>query len=569
MMNIQPETLVGRTSWSAVAWKAVNLVGDGTADREVRPTGGAAARLFVLVALIWMSSPAFAAEITSNGSGGGDWSNPGTWLGKTAPGPDDDAVIQKGDVVDFDRDDSGKITCQKLFIDPRGAFRLKPGFGKSTCCLANGVEARGLIQIDATKSASDTLELRLVGGDSTKRMIKLLKGASLIVRGRAELPEGKHNALLTSPQLADRKAEIEGNVQALKGGVTVDLQRADLVSTVVRADDIDNTGARGNERLVVTECRFAGRGRLWLGTCDTPTIRKNTFTCPGPKYAEGIAAILISQCPLAEVRGNSMQGFHYGVQAVHPDGCTIVGNTAEKCGTGFHLGHGRNNSLYQNTARDCDRGYDFYYSQMASLEDSTAEACKVAVRQLTSTIQIASLDVTKVPKDGIGVLYDADPNHSDGSVMLINCKIAASQVKFTRPPKLMPGAPPPVLAMYCVVVGVKETPPGTAIDVRTVNPMPALAPGAMDPNVRNVPAPIDKGLTPVPRPAGAPRDALPIIVKAWSIDAAGKTVPAPEYEIRVQTPDARVVKSVRVTPQESWFRAKADDPTPTVEVSLK
>ena len=87
--------------------------------------------------------------------------------------------------------------------------------------------------------------------------------------------------------------------------------------------------------------------------------------------------------------------------------------------------------------------------------------------------------------------------------------------------------------------------------------------------MRNVPAPLDKGVTPVPRPAGTPRNALPIIVKAWSIDAAGKTVPAPEYEIRVQTPDARIVKSMRVTPQESWFRAKADDPTPTVEVSLK
>ena len=57
-------------------------------------------------------------------------------------GPDDDAVIQKGDVVDFDRDDSGKMTCQKLFIDPRGGFRLKPGVGKATCCLANGIEAR-------------------------------------------------------------------------------------------------------------------------------------------------------------------------------------------------------------------------------------------------------------------------------------------------------------------------------------------------------------------------------------------------------------------------------------------
>jgi len=81
-----------------------------------------------------------AAEITSNGKGGGAWSNPAAWLGQNVPGPDDDAVIQKGDIIDFDRDDDGKVTCRKLLIDPRGAFRLKAGQGKVTCCLAGPVE---------------------------------------------------------------------------------------------------------------------------------------------------------------------------------------------------------------------------------------------------------------------------------------------------------------------------------------------------------------------------------------------------------------------------------------------
>jgi hypothetical protein len=235
------------------------------------------------------------------------------------------------------------------------------------------------------------------------------------------------------------------------------------------------------------------------------------------------------------------------------------------------VGLGRNHTLYKNTCRDCERGFEFNGTEMAILEDSVAEGCKVALRQVSSTVQVASLDVTKMPKDGVGVLYDFEPNSKrcDGSVVLVNCKLSASQVKFALPPKLQPGAPLPVRSMYCLVVGAKDTPPGTVIDVRTVNPMPALAPGAADPNVRNTPAPLSKGLTPVPRPAGTARDALPIIVKAWSIDVAGKVVAAPEYEIRVQTPDARIVKSMKVTPQESWFRAKADDPTPTVEVNLK
>ena len=98
-----------------------------------------------------------------------------------------------------------------------------------------------------------------------------------------------------------------------------------------------------------------------------------------------------------------------------PKGHTIVGNTAETCGTGFHLGFGRNNSLYQNTARDCDRGFEFFFTQMATLEDSIADNCKVAVRQVNSTIQVASLDMTRMPKDGVGVLYDAPRRAARGA----------------------------------------------------------------------------------------------------------------------------------------------------------
>lgn len=525
-------------------------------------------RWTLVIVLVLACSAVRGAEITSNGSGGGDWSNPGTWIGRKAPGPDDDAVIQKGDIVDFDRDDSGKVSCQKLFIDPRGAFRLKPGIGKATCCVAGPIESRGVIQIDASKNAGDTLELRVVGTEAAKRSVKLLKGASLILRGRGELPEDRRNALLTSPKIGEQKEEMECAVHAAKGGVLLDVQRAELDNIFLRADDLDNTGARANERVNIVENRFRNRGRIYLTKCDTPAIRKNAFHHPGTLLANA-AGILVSECPLSEIRGNTVQGFHYGVQAGHPDGATIVGNTVEKCTIGFHAGFGRNNSIYQNTARDCERAFDFHYTQMANLEDNRAEGCKIAVRSLCSVVQVATLEISKMPKDGVAVLYDADAQRCEGNVVLVNCNIAAEQVKLAQTPKLGPQAPPPVMAMYCMVVGVKDTPPGTVIDVKTVNPMPPLAPGAIDPNVRNAPAPLSKGLTPVPRPAGTPRDALPIMVKAWTIDVAGKTIPAPEYDVRVQTPDARVVKSVRVKPEEKWFRAKPDDPTPTVEVNLK
>src|SRR5262245_34464744 len=71
-----------------------------------------------------------AAEISTNGIGGGAWSDPATWRGKAVPGPADDVTILKFDEVTFDRNDDGKVTCRKLRIDPKGLFIFKTSAGK-------------------------------------------------------------------------------------------------------------------------------------------------------------------------------------------------------------------------------------------------------------------------------------------------------------------------------------------------------------------------------------------------------------------------------------------------------
>jgi parallel beta-helix repeat protein len=530
---------------------------------------------FALSLLYLLPSHAPAAEITSNGKGGGDWSNPATWLGQKVPGADDDAVIQKGDIVDFDRDDDGKVSCRKLLIDPRGAFRLKTGKGKITCCLAGPVESRGLIQVDGTKSANDTLELRLVGSERSLRHIQLLKGAGLVVRGRDGLPEGRRNVALTSPKVADQKEDFEaviadgriknGILQGTTGGVVFDLQKAHLMNVLLMAWELDNTGSRANEQLNIVDNRFTGRSRLWLQKCDSPLIRKNTLDYPGTRWAENTSAILISECPLAEVRDNTVRGYHYAVHVPHPLDATIAGNTFEKCGVGVHLAYGRSCSLYKNGIRDCDRGFELHYAQNTTLENNQVAGAKIAVRSLNATSQIASLEVSNPAQDGIGLLYDAD-QRCEGNVVLINCNIRADQVKLARQPMLPANAPLPVEMLQCLVVAAKDAPAGASIEVRTVRPMPALPAGAADPNVRNSPATLEKGLTPLPGSAGTSRDVLPLIVNSWSIDATGKTLPPPEYEVRLLGPDGKMLKSVKVKPADSWFRARPDDPTPTVEV---
>ena len=64
-----------------------------------------------------------------------------------------------------------------------------------------------LIQLDGTKSASDSLELRLIAPQHPQRLIALRKGAAFIVRGRPDF----RRAAATSPlrlQRLDRKKKI-------------------------------------------------------------------------------------------------------------------------------------------------------------------------------------------------------------------------------------------------------------------------------------------------------------------------------------------------------------------------
>ena len=50
--------------------------------------------------LAWGGSLSAGQEkVTTNGLGGGDWSDPATWRGKKVPGAKDDVVIRKGDLV--------------------------------------------------------------------------------------------------------------------------------------------------------------------------------------------------------------------------------------------------------------------------------------------------------------------------------------------------------------------------------------------------------------------------------------------------------------------------------------
>jgi hypothetical protein len=521
-----------------------------------------ARKLIVLLALLSCGT-AGAREVTTNGLGGGPWSDPATWRGKAVPRAEDDVVIQKGDAVVFDRNDEGKISCQKLFIDPKGALSFKTGAGKQVCCVGDVIESYGTIKLDATRFTTDSLELRLVGDTAARRAVKLLRGAALLIYGRKNLARDRRNVALTAPPVGEKKEIVPGVVEAGRSSM-LDLQWARVDDLQVKANQIDNTGAQANERLNVIACQFTGQGRLLFSECDTPVITGNSFRHTGtPVIAAG--AIHVVSSPLAEIRGNTVAGgFQYGIAAAHGSDTVVTGNSVEKCTAGLHFSYGQNNMAKQNTIRACETGIDLRYTS-AVLEECSVDGAKTGLYNLNSNAQFTSCQVNNLTKGGLAIVYE-----SGGAVTLLNCNVGAGQVKIAvLPAKPAAGpTPTPVTALNYLIVAVKGAPADAQVEVRTVKPVPVTQ-GAPDPNVRNAPASLTNGTTPLPQTL------KPLIVTSWVIDSGGKTVPAPEYAVQVLAPAVKagvqraVLKAVNVKPLDSWFRVKPNDATPTLEVSLK
>lgn len=512
----------------------------------------------VLLAAILLFVPAVlsAAEISTNGLGGGNWSDPATWHQKIVPGPNDDVIIQKFDVVAFDRNDDGKPSCRKLQIDPKGVFTFKTNAGKAICSIADAVESYGVIKIDGTKSASDYFELRMVGDTAAQRKIKLGKGAALLLYGKANLPGARCNVALSSPGMADQKDDVTCLVEC-DGFVSIDWQRAYVKDVKLAAKKLDNTGAKANERINLIENQFGGMGRVWLQSCDTPVVAKNTFEYKGAKPLDE-AAINVSYSPLSEIKGNVIKGgFSIGITVNYQSDSMLLDNTIEKCVSGITGGYGIPSTMLKKTViRGCETGIKLEGAS-GVLEETLVEGAATAFHLQNSNLQLTNFHIKDLAANGTAVLFDT------GVLTLLNCNIAPAQIKVGAQPAT--AKVDPVTCLQYALIGVKDAPADSLVDVRTVG----VAADANDTNVRNSPAPLNAGRTPL---ASA---LIPLIVKAWSIDLKGKLQAAPEYNVKVFGPaakegDARpLLKMTTLRPAENAFRAMMDDATPTLEVSLK
>jgi hypothetical protein len=518
--------------------------------------------VILLTACSILLSAATAKEITSNGLGGGRWSDTTTWRGGAVPGAEDEAVIGARDTVLFDRNDEEGPTCKQLILDPNSNFAFQSGLGKRTLTVNGSIEAFGSIKMHAP-ALTDDMEIRLASTVDTERLIKLGRGAALLMLGRPDLPEGKRNVRITVTAPPVSKG-VPAQAELTAGDRTaLDVQYAQLDNLAISATGIDNTGAQPNERCNFIGNLFSGYARLGLSSCDTPVIARNEFQAQKAATIRP-SGIAVGSCPLAEIRGNHLTGAYAIAINVSSSEANVADNLIEGAiqGIVWHTGAAM---LKHNTMRNCKTGLALR-TVTGSAEDTTLDGCDLPLSAAAAKVQLTSVNITN---PGKGPLMES----TSSSVGLLNCNIKPEQIKSIRDaalPRIVGTEDPAVETLAFLVVGLKGTfPRGAQIEVRTSKPAAAIAPGAMDMNIRNSPARVRvDGSTPLPQ------SLTPLIVKAWLMDDDGKVVPAPEYTVNIlelaAEPGAkpRVLKSVKVKPDETWFRPEPNDPKPTLEIQL-
>ncbi len=532
-----------------------------------------------LFALCWgfflATATGFADEIYSNASGGGDWSDPATWRGGKVPVAEDDVVIARDDSVTFNRNDDGQITCKQLSLDPRAVLQFKGGAGPIVFCANGLVESYGYIRLDASKSAKDQHEFRLVAEDIEQRMLKIAKGGGLVVSGRLGLPQGRKNALIASrppkkevpagmPQ-PDPTAILEAAT-----GSTFDIQRAELSNIYAQPTGIDNTGAKPGERINVIKNRFGGTSRLFLTSCDSAVVADNLFERDDP-FPVPQPALYISVCPLIEVRGNTIRGnYPGGITCYGQPECIMTNNVIEKCAAGLYW-YGSGFMVKQLLIKDCTHGMTLT-SAAGTLEDITITGAQSAYFHGGATVQMTNLVIRDMVPNPNGYKISM----ATGPLTLINSPVTPQDITFPpgwTPTPVVAGKPrlPAVQMLNFLVAQVSgQVPLGLAVEMKTAQPKTPLPAGAQDPNIRNSPAPVLKnGFTPLPQ------SLEPLIVCSWQYDADGKLQPAPAYQLNIVGPvqaagtePRKILKSVTVTPEVGWYRAIPNEKKPTIEVSL-
>jgi parallel beta-helix repeat protein len=526
--------------------------------------------------------PAEVKEIHSNGVGGGPWSDPLTWKGGVVPTGKDDVTVTAGDQVIFDKDDSAANTCNNIYIDPRSVLSFKNEIGTKVMSVGGAIESYGAIRMGAGASRSDPdakgdpreiHKLILTGATADKRIIKLMQNGSILVYGARNAPADKRNVVIGVAPSAAGLPVIPAQISGAKSNM-IDLQRAQIDSVTVSGASIDNTGSKANERFNITSCRFTGLGRVVITSCDTAVISNNDFF-PGEGISTGLPAITVSYSPLVDIKGNNIKGLYtHGIQgSAQPDSTVMNNNITGSAAIGIYW-YGSNSIIKKNTITDCPTGMHLT-SMTGVVEESTIKGAKEGMNITNANVQVTNVSFVDLVKEGGKAV-----SISSATGRFLNCNLKPEQMSVWGGNPEIPVQTREYLVVRVFWAGQKEGKPAPGsngkelwVEVATNNPKEPLKPGQMDLNVIGSPCRVnpETGLTAIPDSADT------LVVNAWGMSKAAKTIDPLEYKIRVgvapedpkSTDTMKVLKELVVKPQADWFRPTPDNGKPTVEVELK
>lgn len=524
----------------------------GTRIRLNLPAGVVSA--IAAVALTACALP--AAEIHSNGQGGGNWSSPATWHGGKVPQSLDTVVIAMKDTVVFDRVGVTKPQCAGLALDPEGVLTFKAQEGKTVLAIDGSIESYGIIKLDGTKLRDGSLELRIVSKPGIPNRITLLQNSGILAYGREGLPENSRNVIINGA-IVDGTPGVIPTIVTASGAAMVDLQHVQLKNVQLSLYYLDNTGGKPNERLNLIDNQFYGQSNGVIVGCDTPAIRNNEFrkgTGTGDFYA-----LHFNGTKLADISGNKFIGsYSHGLYLLNDTDSPIINNTFEGCQLGVYW-HGATGIIKRDKFERCKSGMHLE-AGTAIVEDVHIEGATTGITITNSvTHQLANCRIEKIVKGGFALLL------SSAGVTLVNSNISPDQLKLETPP-----ATGPFVQMmdYVIIKVTGNVPQGANVVMQTAAVSGGVPTGGKaDLNVRNSPARLDTHHE-TPKPASA----RCLTVRSWSIGLNKQRVNAPFYDVMLvvesdkpgQPP--KVLAKQMVEPALTWFQINPAAPQPTLEV---
>lgn len=525
---------------------------------------------------LWSALPTLsrgADEIHSNGRGGGAWSDPATWHGGRVPGPEDVAVIAMRDQVSFDRNDSDRVTCRALYLDPEAVLQLRVGREDLLMVVGGPIESYGTIRMDGTEDPRVSAELRLTGADKD-RVLRLMQNGALLVYGNEHPRGGVPNIRLrsgppdTNPEDRQAAARIIADGEAM-----IDLHHAGLHDVSLQAARLDNSGG-SRDRLNLIGNHFSGLSQVVLVECDSPVIRDNRFETEEDAAPE--TALSLNQNALARVQGTTITG-PYGT-GLHLQGDTssmvsdlkITGVREQ----GLHFDNATDTAVKDAVIQGDDgkAGIRLVRSTPV-LEQITVDGFHRAIRVREGAAQLTNCDVA-----GWISRKNADDEETgaalwiqNASVRLVNSPINPEEVILAHT-----NGPPDdeysvetlqYLLVRALAPDNGDLPSGLRVRLQTAKESGGPPSEGADLNVRNSPTIFsEQGITPAPMTRRA------LVLRGWSFDPDGNFVQAPFYDLIIEkhSGDSRYETVVRevIEPRPSWFREDLRSTDPTLEIEL-